>query len=169
MPPCIDTYVLLNKRSAEQIDHFINLFVKQDVVDIQRRNISLFSLDEKGQFLPEDRVVNNSLYYGLNLTSKGYSLYLDSMRPDIYRVIISYTLDEKLLLGASFDGELVNAVDLSKKWLIEIENIFDFDYGVCMTELPPPINFDEFLTCIHSKHALISYERRNGGIRVNSE
>lgn len=138
-----DIYVLVNDRNIITIEHFLNEFTdRKSIEETPDCEIALFQNNEYKYIKSES--LSNSIKFGLSNTKNCFSLYLKSKNDLIKSVILTFTEDNKLVLGLSIAEIENDDYHLASKFGLELKTNYNSKEFIFGTEIPPPLNEEEF-------------------------
>jgi hypothetical protein len=154
MPPDLDIYILTKRRNSETIYHFIDQFVDRDVSeDRGYEELMIISIDQSGNVSDPQRydwepslTLSNIINRGLDYPRRSFTVYLKPKHKEIDRAMLSFTVDDQLVLGLSIDEESEKPENLnkSKSLLVALAEGYEGSMGLIAVEQPPPISEEDF-------------------------
>lgn len=152
MPPCLDIYAFSHRRDREIIERFIDRYVDRSRSEIrpEEEEIVMLRLDvvDDSPQTPNPyegepaKTLSHVIERGLDYPRRSFTFYLSSKQPAIYRVILHFTNDDKIVFGLSIDDEEESDEnsERAKKLLNELCLEFGCKLGLITCENPPPRN-----------------------------
>lgn len=104
--PYIDIYVLTDNRNEETIERFLNDFTNRNEIE-DRGDEELMILDDKNRseekryIWKKAETLSKSISFGLSRPNICFTMFLLSKRQNIEWVTLTFTIDNKLVLGVS--------------------------------------------------------------------
>lgn len=174
MPPSLDIYGLTKHRNFVTINHFIDAYVdrasSEDRGDEELMIVPLGRTRDSWKYMmPKVHAhhlkhnpsyatqyyeyewepaftLSHSIQRGLDYPRRSFSIYLTSKVPDISQAILSFTVDDLLILGLSIDdeGALPENQLRAEKLLESIARQYDCHLGLIRVDQPPPMSEAEF-------------------------
>ncbi len=164
MAPNIDIYVLSKIRTAEILYKFLGLYVDRNKSENRKdEQLMIYKLDSNGKSDSDNNyegepalTLSNSIKRALDFPRRSFTIYLDSKRNDIDRVILSFTTDDKIIFGLSIDYENESKQNIEKanQLLEELLKNFNCNMGFFSVELPPSRNEKLFIKESKYRHIL---------------
>ncbi len=166
LPPCIDLYVLTDKRTEATVQKFLNAYVDVErerakrEFELQMAKLNGFtknSSQEASEY--EYKFVDSfdaALEEGFKEPWRAFSLYCKSSKPELCDTIITFTSDGKLVLGLSVDYADESEIILrqTKKHLLALSGMFETRLGFTAVEYVPPTSEALFIDALNSPSIL---------------
>ncbi|HUP27242.1 MAG TPA: hypothetical protein VM409_02320 [Chloroflexia bacterium] len=174
MPPNLDIYGLTKYRNVDIINHFLDKYVDRQASDKREdedlmlvplgrtKDTTKYLWPQVHEYHLEHDQAYREQYYeydwepaenlanivkrGLDYPRRSFTVYLTPKQEDIQRAILSFTVDNQLILGLSIDDEmeLAENKERARRLLSELAEQYRCHLGVIFVEHPPPINEDQF-------------------------
>lgn len=153
--PYIDIYVLTDKRDQQTIDEFLHDFTNRAEIE-DRGDEELMILDNatlltgKQYTWQKAKTLTNAIAIGLSRQDISFSLLLLPNRKELEWVTITFTIDNKLVLGLSVfeyqdDQETLDNYQLAESLRDEMFDKYEGRLAVIGLEIDFPISEQEFL------------------------
>lgn len=166
MPPCIDIYAITNHRDLGTINGFLDTYVNRAASeDRGDEELMMLPLDQGTGIRSLDdydwepaKTLSNIVQRGLDHPRRSFTVYLVSSRPEIHKVILSFTTDDQLVLGISLDDatESADNSELAKQALFDLATEYNCYLGTIAVEQPPPKSEGDFLKEMKMAHTIYS-------------
>lgn len=156
MPPELDIYGLTRLRDRETIDRFIDTYVD--------RAASEDRADEELMLEPESATdgsasmsdvswepaltLTHIVERGLQYPRRSFTVYLTARDKQFERVILSFTVDDQLIVGLAIDdaGKQPQNAQRARALLAGLMRDFDCHAGLIVVETPPAASEGEFVS-----------------------
>ncbi|MCP4535961.1 MAG: hypothetical protein GY832_02345 [Chloroflexi bacterium] len=137
MPPFADYYVLVQARSIEHIESFLNHFLPEREIIIDNWIVPFGTPADSGTAI---EIVDDLITYCLENPNEYQSISWRSTKNIPPRLAeVYFTDDREMIFGlSSFQGEDED------NWLQKLEDFFGTDIGYIAYEKPPPTSGKEF-------------------------
>ena len=111
MGPALNIYVLSRERNLASVDTFINGFCDRTAIEDRKdEEITAVPLGTPAESVAMDRYdsesfkavsVTQSIKFGLDNPTRGFALYYPSSRQFLSQTILTFTIDQGIIFGAS--------------------------------------------------------------------
>jgi hypothetical protein len=148
----LDIYAITNNRNLETINKFLTCYIDykssyvRDDKWLMLRKLDAPDNSERREDYEWEPVTSLTqiVQRGLDYPRRSFSAYLASSHPEFERIILSFTTDDKLILGLSLEDseeekpeERLEQAKVEMFHLIEECNCYG---GLILVETPPPDN-----------------------------
>jgi hypothetical protein len=167
LPPDLDIYCLTKLRDAETINLFFDRYIDR-IQNEDRGDEELMILkidadpdsEESQNYEWEPAItLSHAITRGLDRPRRCFTLYLKSQKTEFSRVILSFTTDDKMILGLCIDDAGAKPKNLAraKELLSMMVEEFGGYRGLILVEDPPPDNEEVFQQISEDSHPLCLY------------
>jgi hypothetical protein len=154
MPPTLDIYILTHHRTRETIEQFLAVYTNRVAVeDRGDEELMLHPIEsDLHEYMRPDvewepaLTLTHTIERGLSYPRRAFTVYCHANKPPITQAILSFTRDNKLILGLALDDTGINPSQavLARTLLTELATSYPTQLGLITTEQAPPLDEPAF-------------------------